>query len=235
MRALPLRPVTLTVALAGLSLSAAPVAQGPELGTIRGHVTLSHVRGTALPSNAYSPRAVGTHQAPSTPEIKNVVVYLKGVTYRGPLEASHQQIVQENESFVPRVLAVTRGSTVDFPNADPVFHNVFSLSGAATFDLGRYPKGQSRARQFTKAGLVKVYCQIHSQMSASILVLDHPYFTVPDAPDGTFTIDHVPAGTYTIVGWHERVGERTARLQVQAGQTSSIEIALPVTDNQDEQ
>ena len=80
---------------------------------------------------------------------------------------------------------------------------------------------------------MKVYCQIHSHMSASILVLDHPYFAIPDGPDGAFTIANVPEGSYSIVGWHERVGERSSRLQVEAGQTTTINITLPVTDEDD--
>ena len=122
-------------------------------GTISGRVTLTtRMRGVPISTNAYAPRAV-THQAtPSAPEMRSVVLYLKDVRYKAPLPVSHAQIRQEDESFSPRVVAITRGSTVEFPNFDPYFHNVFSLSGAATFDLGRYPDGQSRSRQFANAG-----------------------------------------------------------------------------------
>ena len=130
---------------------------------------------------------------------------------------------------MPRVVAATRGSTVDFPNVDPFFHNVFSLSSASTFDLGRYPMGRQKSATFNKPGLMKVYCHIHSHMSASILVLDNPYFTTPEL-DGSFTLPDVPAGTYTIVSWHERVGERTATLRVQAGVPATIDLSLPVGD-----
>ena len=129
---------------------------------------------------------------------------------------------------MPHVVAITRGSTVDFPNDDPIFHNVFSLSSAATFDLRRYPPGQSRSETFTKAGLVKV-CHIHSHMSATILVLDHPYFTIPNL-DGSFELPNVPPGQYTLVGWHERVGEHTATIDVEAGKPASINFSLPVED-----
>jgi plastocyanin len=217
-------------AAAVLAVVAALAGQSPGTATITGHVTLTaRVRGTALPSNVYQPRAVSTHAAGTIPEIKNVVVYLKGVTFAGRLPVSHQEIHQEHEAFAPRVVAVTRGSTVEFPNFDPVFHNVFSLSSASTFDLGRYPMGHSKSATFSKAGLVKVYCHIHSQMSASILVLDHPYFTIPEA-DGSFTLPNVPAGSFTIVGWHERIGERTGTVTVEAGRTASIDLSLPVED-----
>ncbi len=134
----------LTVA-ASFALVAALAGQSPDSGTITGQVKLtSRVRGTPLPSNVYQPRSVANHDTVAIPEIKNVVIYLKGVKFKGVLPVSHQEIRQEHEAFVPRVVAVTRGSTVDFPNADPFFHNVFSLSSASTFDLGRYPMGRQQ-------------------------------------------------------------------------------------------
>ena len=217
-------------AAASFALVAALAGQAPESGTITGQVKLTaRVRGTPLPSNVYQPRSVANHGTVAIPEIRNVVVYLKGVKFRGALTPSHQEIRQEHESFVPRVVAVTRGSTIDFPNADPFFHNVFSLSSASTFDLGRYPMGRQKSTTLSRPGLVKVYCHIHSHMSASILVLDHPYFAMPDL-DGSFTIPGVPAGTYTIVGWHERIGERASTVTVKPGVPASIEISLPVED-----
>lgn len=217
--------------LACLALLAPAVGTAPaEPGSIAGHVTLtSRMRGVPISTSAYAPRGV-THQAtPTAPEMHSVVVYLKDLTYNGPLPVTRGQIKQENESFSPRVLTITRGSTVDFPNFDPYFHNVFSLSGAGTFDLGRFPAGQSRSRQFTRPGIVKVYCHIHSQMSATIVVFDHPYFTTP-APDGSFTLPAVPPGDYTLVGWHERVGEETSRVTVSAGRATTADVSLPVGD-----
>jgi plastocyanin len=226
----------LTVLLGAATAASAPATtQGQSdrtrgRGTIAGRVTLTRVRGTPLPSNVYPRRTVGILTPPQTPEIRNVVVYLDGVASPGALPPGRHEIRQEREMFVPRVLAVTRGSRVDFPNADPFFHNVFSLSGAANFDLGRYPPGQSRSRTFTKPGLVKVYCHIHSHMTATVLVLDHPYFTTPEL-DGRFALPDVPPGTYRVVGWHERVGERTDSVQVQAGTTVFVDFSLPVEDS----
>ena len=121
------------------------------------------------------------------------------------------------------------GRRSSFPNDDPVFHNVFSLSSASTFDLGRYPRGQSKTATFTKAGLVKVYCHIHSHMSASILVLDHPYFTIPEL-DGTFTLPNVPAWRL-----HDRRLARARRRanrhgDRRAGRSASVDLSLPVED-----
>ena len=141
------------------------------------------------------------------------------------------ELRQEHETFLPHVLAITTGSTVAFPNDDPIFHNVFSLSSAASFDLRRYPKGQSRSQIFPKAGVVKVYCNIHSHMSATILVMDNPYFTIP-ARDGTFELANVPPGQYTLVGWHERVGERRAAVRVERGKITSVDLSLPVEEPQ---
>ena len=218
--------LVLTVWLPAIETTAAAAAPG----IVTGRVTLgARMRGVPIATNAYSPRAVTQQAAPVTPELRSVVVYLKDATFAGPLPVTRAQIRQERESFSPRVVAITRGSTVEFPNFDPYFHNVFSLSGAGTFDLGRYPDGQSRERQFTKAGVVKVYCHIHSQMSATVLVLDHPYFASPDA-DGQFSIGGVPPGDYTLVGWHERVGEFATRISVSSGHTTSTEIALPMIE-----
>ena len=204
--------------------------QAPEGGTIAGRVTLTTaVRGVPLASNVYQPRAVGRHEPGATPEIQNVVVYLKDVSFNGPLPSARYVVEQRGETFVPRVLAVTRGSAVSFPNTDPYFHNVFSLSRAATFDLGRFRQGQTREQTFTKPGLIKVYCHIHSHMSASIMVLDHPYFAVPQV-DGSFSLANVPPGKYTIVGWHERVGERSSTIEVEPHGTAAVELSLPVED-----
>jgi plastocyanin len=212
-----------------LALAALPAGQSSETGRVAGRVRLTtKVPGRALPSTAYPRRTVGDHDAPPLPDIRNVVVYIKDAVYRGALPVKRVELRQEHETFIPHTVAITRGSSVDFPNGDPFFHNVFSLSHAANFNLGRYERGQSRAREFTKAGIVKVYCDIHSHMSATVIVFDHPYFTIPEV-DGTFELPAVPVGDYTIVGWHERAGERAERVRVEAGKTTAIELTVPVS------
>jgi plastocyanin len=212
-----------------VATAATTPAQTVTTGAIAGHVKLTARVRTPLASNAYPARTIGKHNAPTIPEIRNVVVYLNSPGFRGTLRTTKSELTQENETFVPHVLAITRGSTVEFPNGDPFFHNVFSLSSAASFNLGRYPRGQTRAQTFTKPGLVKVFCDIHSHMSASILVLDHPYFTIP-AVDGTYELPNVPAGQYTLIGWHERVGERNVAVRVEAGRTATVDLIVPVED-----
>ena len=229
------RRVTLGVFLtlgAILAAPPAPSAQAPAgdaTGSITGHIKLTTKVRAPLSANAYPSRSIGKRQAPAIPEIRNVVVYLKDPAFRGALATTRVELQQQNETFVPHVLVITKGSTVDFPNDDPFFHNVFSLSSASAFNLGRYPRGQSRQEKFSKAGLVKVFCDIHSHMSASILVLDHPYFTIPGT-DGNYEIKNVPPGQYTIVGWHERVGERSAIVRVDAGRPATVDLTVPVED-----
>jgi len=221
-----------TVAAVGLCLfpGTRDVTGQAAAGSITGRVTLTtRMRGVPISTNAYATRTVNNQRPPASPEMRAVVVYLKDVKFADALPLSTAEIRQEHESFSPRVVAITRGSTVDFPNFDPFFHNVFSLSATASFDLGRYQTGKSRSREFTKAGIVKVFCHLHSQMSATIVVFDHPYFTTPDA-DGTFTLPNVPPGTYTLVGWHERVGEQKSSITVTAGRPIRADVSLPVED-----
>jgi plastocyanin len=231
------RPCLALVVL--LWIVAAGGAQTQEPGSIVGHIRLKiPLPGAALASSAYATRAVHRDKHP-LPEIRNVVISLKNVSYRGALPVRTIELRQEQETFVPHVTAITRGSTVDFPNDDPIYHNVFSLSSAATFNLGRYPKGDSRHETLSRIGVVKVYCQIHSHMSATILVFDHPYFAIPeiDGPsgrDGSFTLPNVPPGDYTLIGWHERVRENTeAQVHVDRGKVSTIpDMVLPIQADQ---
>jgi plastocyanin len=226
-----LRSAAVAVGVSGVDAADGPVSrmaatvQGPT-GRIEGKVQLVMPPSAALPSGVYPARRV-SRPAPKTSEIANVIVFLKDVPRSAELAATHTTIEQKDEAFVPRVVAITRGSIVNFPNADPYFHNVFSLSRGASFDLGRYPRGDTRSRRFTTAGLVKVFCHIHSHMTASIMVFDHPYFRIPSA-DGSFAIDDVPPGTYQVSAWHERIGESISPLRVDAGRTARIEFVLPV-------
>ena len=181
---------------------------------------------TARRSSSTYSRSIATVALAPESELRHVVVYLKDAP-RGPVSPIRAEIRQENENFVPRVIAVPVGSDVEFPNDDPIYHNVFSLSRARTFDLGRYPKGQSRRVRFDKPGIVKVFCQIHSHMSATVMVFDHPWFAVPDE-SGTFELPPVPAGARQVTAWHERLGDTTLDVRVEPGRTTSTDFVLPV-------
>ena len=197
-------------------------------GRITGVVHLVAPGGMPLRSGAYPSRRVNP-KTPEAPEIGNVVVFVKDAPTEQELTATRASITQRDESFVPRVIAITRGSSVEFPNFDPYFHNVFSLSRALTFDLGRFRKGEKRDRVFPRAGVVKVYCHIHSEMAATIMVFDHRLYATP-VSSGSFAIDGVPPGTYQLSAWHERIGETTKPIKVVAGEDASVEFSLPVVE-----
>jgi plastocyanin len=202
-------------------------APTPSTGRIDGRVVLTAVSASPLASATYASRRVERISAVPVNELANVVVSVQDAPHGPSLPLMRARIAQQNESFLPRVVAITRGSAVDFPNGDPFFHDVFSLSRAATFDLGSYPRGSSRGWQFPQAGIVKVYCHIHSHMSASILVFDHPYFAIP-GDDGAFAIEDLPAGSYRVSAWHERIGENIQTVRVEPGRAAEIQFSLPV-------
>lgn len=164
-------------------------------------------------------------------EWQNIIVYLKSDSPLAspPAPGDELQIAQEGETFIPHVLPVVKGSSVAFPNHDPIFHNVFSLSAASTFDLGRYPKGSSKSVVFDQVGIVPVFCHLHSNMSAIILVLDNPYFAVP-GPEGNYQIRNIPAGGYTLVAWHERSEPVEQEVEVVSGQDIAFDLTVPIDD-----
>jgi plastocyanin len=135
--------------------------------------------------------------------------------------AEHPRLNQYQMVFRPLVLPVTAGTTVDFPNNDNLFHNVFSYSQPREFDLGRYPRGELRSVRFEKPGIVNVFCDIHSYMYATILVFDHPYFAVPD-DDGNFSIAGVPEGRYTLAYWYGRKKVTSKRIVIKTGETATV-------------
>lgn len=236
-----LASVALTALASGAGAARHPAR--PATGRIEGTVEISSVLATRRPQ--FRPYAEpGAGSLPPAPprdliaaELKNVVVYLEGDSTKfvgapAALEARrHASIAQRDERFVPHVVAVMQGGTVDFPNDDDVFHNVYSLSSSAGprgFDLGRYPRGSSRSATFTRPGTVAVFCHIHTDMSALVLVLTNPFFASP-GEDHHFVIDDVPEGDYTIVGWHERIRVPiTHRIHVTAGQVTPVDFNIPL-------
>ena len=178
------------------------------------------------PTSAYPNRAVTVVSLAPPTEVRNVVVFLKDAPARA-VSPTRVGIRQRDETFVPRVVAVPVGSEVEFPNDDPYYHNVFSLSRSKAFNLGRYPKGQTRVVRFDKPGIVKVFCDIHSHMSAAVVVLNHPWYAIPD-DDGRFEIADVPTGDREVVAWHERLGNTTVPVRVEPGRGASVEFTLPV-------
>jgi plastocyanin len=171
-------------------------------GSIRGRVDVRKV--------AIAPErrpGVGTLSTPGPreiPDLRRAVVFLESAPSGAfdDREPTRARMDQRNETFFPHVLAVTTGTTVDFPNNDSTYHNVFSLSKPRRFDLGRYARGKSKPVRFDRPGIVRVFCDIHSHMSAFIVVFSHPYHATTD-PDGRYRIDNLPPGTYTVSAWYE--------------------------------
>jgi hypothetical protein len=159
---------------------------------------------------------------------EKVTVYLEGDELnRGtyPLPDRNPLLDQTNLQFHPQVLPILVGTSVDFPNRDNLFHNVFSYSQPKEFDLGRYPKDDSRSVTFDRPGVVRVYCDIHSHMNAIILVLQHPYFAVPD-DDGRYVIPHVPEGKYVLVLWYGRDAVERRPVEIKAGESLVVDFTL---------
>lgn len=134
---------------------------------------------------------------------------------------SRPKLAQKDQCFMPRVVSVSAGGTVDFPNQDPIYHNVFSVSTVRRFDLGKYPKGHSRSVTFQKAGVVNVYCDIHSDMAAFILVAPNRAYTQP-GPDGAFALPGVPAGRYTLHVWHPDFGAFEREVELAEDRTLAL-------------
>lgn len=188
-----------------VSASATTALQGPPtgaVGSIRGHVDVRR----ALPAVELRPSVsdLGMPMPHDQPDRMRSIVYLESAL-AGAFEvrpAGRARMTQRNETFVPHALAIRAGTTVDFPNEDRTYHNVFSLSKTQRFDLGRYAAGQSKPIRFDRPGIVRVFCDIHSHMSAFILVFSHRFFDMTD-PEGRYEIARIPAGSYTIMAWND--------------------------------
>jgi len=162
--------------------------------------------------------------APVAKLSEKAVVYLEGDATKGQTfvpPTSHPVLDQKDLAFHPQVLPILVGTTVDFPNKDNLFHNVFSYSSPKEFDLGRYPTGDSKSVRFDKVGVVRVYCDIHSHMNATILVLENPYFAIAD-DGGLFAIRNVPNGTYTARLWYGRDLAASQSVTIKNGETVTI-------------
>jgi plastocyanin len=184
--------------------AALTVAAAGHAGQVRGRLTVTDR---------------GNHQAN---DVGQAVVWLDGA---GPVQPVTAEITTADKEFSPHVLVVPVGSTVAFPNHDPFNHNVFSLSAEQPFDLGLYGRGDTRSVKFEHAGIIRVYCNVHAQMSALIVVRDGPHFTQPGG-DGSFMLPQVPAGRYLLHAWHERTAEVAEPLVVPAGGLADVALQL---------
>ncbi len=156
-------------------------------------------------------------------DLQETVVYLEGA--RAAKKPPAEKIVMRGKAFLPHVVVVPVGGSVTFPNEDPILHNAFSVSGENRFDLDLYKRPQSKAWVFPKPGVVRVYCNIHPQMSAIVVVADSTYYAKAGR-DGSFSLEDVPPGKYVLKAWHERGGETSQPVAVPAEGVASAQLVL---------
>ena len=198
-----IRPRRLLLAIALLLVSSAG-ARTEQTGTVKGTVTTG----------------------PDRQVVADAVVMIEGpANGSGTTRATMNQ---QHEAFAPHVLGVAVGTTVDFPNGDPVLHNVFSTSPAKRFDLGMYGQGETRNVVLDSPGVVLVRCNVHSRMTGYIVVHSNPYVAVTDA-HGSYTITGVPPGTYQARIWHEELSGRTVPVKIFDGRVTPLDFALTRT------
>ncbi len=184
-RLLPL--ATLAIALSGGCLEAAPVTGSVGFVTKRGQ----------------------------HPVVNETLVWLEPAGARAQRRAPETvQVTTRSKTLIAHVLAVPVGSTVTFPNEDPISHNLFSLSSGNSFDLGLYRRGAGKSEKFDTPGIVNVYCNVHPNMSAVIHVMATPYYTFADA-NGRYSFD-VPPGRYKLLAWNEQGGITESAIDVGA-------------------
>jgi plastocyanin len=186
-------------------------------GSVSGIVRAKGKPGTGEESGgggSYSSKKLKFAERINYDEIQPFVVYIQGPVPGAALSTTTAEVRQKDAMFVPHVLPIMVGTTVEWPNDDPIFHNVYSKSDAKPFDLDLYKKGDpAKHVTFDKPGEVDVFCSIHARMSCIILVLENPFFAVTD-PHGRFTITNVPPGKYTLVAWQERLPKDTQGITV---------------------
>jgi len=160
-------------------------------------------------------------------DASNAVVWIEGAprTGAGPARADMKQ---ESKRFWPMVVAIEKNGTVEFPNDDPIYHNVFSVSGGNRFDLGLYRSGASKSKKFDETGLVRVYCNIHPQMVGFIVVVDSDHVALT-GPTGAFRFEGIPPGSYVLKAWHEEAGEISQPVTVRGAGDAPLELRLDAT------
>jgi plastocyanin len=222
-----LRRVALALGVLASADAAAPAApQREPVAVVRWRVEFT--RAPAPPERRPSSVDPGGPVPRDTLNRRKAVIYFETAP-RGAFEdreGTRVTLDQRNETFVPHLLAMTAGTIVDFPNHDRTYHNVFSLSRAKRFDLGRYAAGTSKSVRFDRPGVVRVFCDIHSHMNAFVLVFGHRFFAVTDDED-RFELRDVPPGSYTLSAWFEGA-VRDQRAITVTGETRVVDLEFTV-------
>jgi plastocyanin len=150
-----------------------------------------------------------------------------GGSIASPAQTQGYRLVQKNKQFTPHLLVVPTGSSIDFPNQDPFFHNVFSLFNGKRFDLGLYEAGSHRSVRFDRAGVSYIFCNIHPEMGAVVVSLSTPYYAVSSS-DGSLTIAHVPSGDYELKLWSEGVTPADLSAAARRVTVSNADVQMPI-------
>ncbi|MBI2944461.1 MAG: hypothetical protein HYY25_09675 [Candidatus Wallbacteria bacterium] len=203
MRTLVASKAPTTLAILAM-LACAPAAQVHAQGTVAGTITMNKQL-----------------------ELPNVVVFLDGVQGTFPAPDKPVEMNQHGLQFIPKVLPIVKGTTVNFLNEDPILHDVFSPDPCAEkLNLGTWPKDIVRTFKFANAGCRSVLlCNIHPGMEGWIVVFDHPFFAKP-AEGGRFTIPNVPPGKYQVKTWHKKVKSKGAPVELKAAESVTVDLSL---------
>jgi plastocyanin len=211
----------------------APLTAGDITGTVRAEPKAG-LASEAAGGGAYESKKFKFIPRVDYAAMRDFVVYIVGpVGTNAPLSTNvvrvtTSRIAQKSATFSPHVLPVWAGTTVEWPNNDEIYHNVFSISEAKEFDLGLYQGNPPDKRvTFNKAGKVDVYCSIHANMHCVVLVLENPYFATTDA-DGNYTITNVPPGKYKLRAWHERLPADESEIVVPATGSTNVNFVLTI-------
>ncbi len=203
-------------------------ADATPSGSVSGRVTVAAP--PEDPPPPLSPYARRRARPPQEPGVAggtaDAFVYLEaldGATGTAPDTAAH--IVQRDRMILPHATVVRRGQTVEFPNEDDVFHNLFSLSPGNRLQLGRYAPGVTPTHAFDETGVVRLFCDIHAEMAGVVLVVDTPW-VVRVGDDGSYSLGGLPAGRYRAIAWHPTAGSDTVRVTVADGRDAEANFAL---------
>ena len=176
-------------------------------------------------SSSYAGGIQGKVKVTGAKNLENIIVYVEEAQGSFNPPQKRPQMNHLNLQFVPARMAVLKGTTVDFPNSDPVFHSGFSISDSNPFDLGIYGRGHEKFVRFKNPGLGEIFCHIHSHMHAFMLILENPYFA-STTKDGSFNIQDVPPGKYQVKAWMGPSVSQSKKVSVKDGQTVSMNFSL---------
>jgi plastocyanin len=202
-------------------LGAIEGGRGERLGAIEGRLEMR-----ATPARRKAERYLGGAVVPAR-AVQSIpaVVFLRGPAPGVSADAGRVRLMQRDTAFVPAVVIIGEGGTVEFPNGDPFFHNVFSYSPAQRFDLGRYPQGESKAVRFDEPGIVRIYCEVHESMRSAVIVVENPFHAIV-GEQGEFVIRNVPAGRWELEVWHPDLEGQVRTITVESGRATRLTIPL---------